>query len=482
MLKENVIFVSFVSFCTMIGVLYMQSLDLHDFGITTEEWEIVALKCSIILFLLYSTITTLCIIGITKKYEITLILRVLLLFIYFIIIYYIPNRYIAGYYGPFACGISLVWLLLQGVHYLDNSQILHNFMVMNLLNIRTNEEQTKAESKKWIYMHLSTSACFMILIMYLCMNINAVFRTANLYNLHCLDPSEDPYSVVEIYNGVIIYGIVIVLLSLPKFTNKGLFIPLSLFTYQLYIILIIMSLKMNTCNNDIVIDDPLNSNVVDKMTYELQKNTTFVQNSLVLLSLMYIVIILWYNLSTPNMKTLLTIVRGSLCNYMLMNDSEYVQFSLLMREKYAPSDDPEHPNPLNALQSPERNGKGRDLGEREHLLNDGTHYGSIARRSDIPLRLPHVVTADDVTAAPVPVFYIYFTIITCYLPLFLTGWNIFIAPEKDAVTPDMITNFDSEDINRIHIDLGTMILCLFIVQMLLYVFYTIALFNAYRTI
>jgi len=431
---------------------------------------------------------------------------------------FIPAHELVLYYGRVAVVVaSLVWILLQSIHMLDNIQVFHNYLLFNMLNIKPWQDEQKPTALKWLYVHMSLSCVGLIFIWWLCGQMNEILVTSTQHSIDCISHNY----VDAMYHTVVVISVLLVLLSLPRFTNKGLLMPVLLFIYQLYLCCVTMLIKISTCivapdsaedgtwddvyikvikHGDVdgdgdgrLLVDGNNSSIFgeyhdvahpdDSPQAHSQhlKNVKFLQYACVCFSSLFLGIILFYNLKAPNMKSLFNILRGHLCSHHTTDNSFVVKRSWLFRaneQEDAPDEpdrgtDPDSNIPLSErqpLMSPQGSyGTARDSST---AVSPGRAVMTPNRDVDLLTRVP-VLTPADARTAPVPLFYIYFILMSCYLPMYFTNWYGLGAYHVNNTYFGGNTN----PAYFYHVDYVSY--CIISVQVLLWVIYMSSLFSAY---
>jgi hypothetical protein len=433
---------------------------------------------------------------------------------------YVPAKALFHHFGNLAVVLSLFWLFLQGIHSMDNAQILHNFVVLNVLNVRRRPVDVVAataaaatlgevsnpqsltvaqvaaaslNSLKWLYLHLTLSCTFICVVYYISSWVKHIFYVSQEYHINCITSGGALSSsnggknehVHSIYDSCMIFGVLLTLLSLPRFTNKGLMIPLLLFVYQLYLCLLTLLINVDACDNSEVLalhaltaDDDVDG--VNLLTKEIASTKQFLLRSTVTFSVLFLICILWYNLSTPNMITLQNIVRGSICSRHITNNNEIVMHSRLLVEPGAQVDEE----------------RGRLLPSRGQRDQPITYiaYGSTfmtgreaATENEglMEVVVPNVITTADMNSTAIPVYYAYFAVISCYLVILLTDWHFLVGAGVDGTASKLVNDSVTTDIIVTPSSivpspwLNTITYGIFAVQLSLWIFYMICLYDSY---
>jgi hypothetical protein len=502
-MRENSLFVLFCIGCFLMGQITTETLFYFD----SPKLPIIVLKSSIILDLVYFVLLLVC--ACRMRYVVKDVFKLFLLIVMAVAVEYVPAAELVQYYGRIAVVVvSLVWILIQSIHMLDNIQIFHNYLLFNMLNIKPWQEEQKPTALKWLYVHMALSGAGIFFITWLCGRLNKILVTSSQYSIDCISHNY----VDAMYHSVVVISVLLVLLSLPRFTNKGLLMPLLLFIYQLYLCCVTMLIKISTCivapenAEDGQWDDvyikvikhgpegrllAANSSALFGEYHDVAhpdespqahsqhlKNVQFLQYACVCFSSLFLGILLFYNMSAPNMKSLHNIVRGHLCSHHTTDNSFVVKRSWLFRanEQEDPPDDPDG--------DPESN---IPLSERQPLLSTQSTYGTSNNPSsgsrgpagaspnrDVePLTRIPVLTPADARTAPVPLFYIYFIIVSCYLPMYFTNWYGLGAYHVNNTYFGGNTN----PAYFYHVDYVSY--AIISVQVLLWVIYMFSLFSAY---
>lgn len=530
-MRENYLFVLVYIGCFLIG----QITTNKQFSFESPKLPIIVLKTSFILDVIYLVILTICISRV--KVMVKDVFKLIILVVVSIaVMMFLPAHALVLYYGRTAVvGISMVWMLLQSVHMLDNIQIFHNYLLFNLLNIKPWQEEQKRTALRWLYVHMSLSVAGMCFIVWLCSCLDKILTSSAAYSIDCITHNY----VDSMYHSVVVISVLLMLLSLPRFTNKGLLMPVLLFIYQLYLCCVTMLIKISTCvvappdtdvgigigrvspisvNADHSVDSRSSSSSDNGITWFHQdaahpdespqarsqhfKNVQFLQYTCVCFSTVFLCILLFYNMSAPNMKSLHNIVRGHLFSHHTTDNSFIVKRSWLFRataEEGPPLGDESTSASVvdGALPLSERaplmSGQGQGQGQSSSGggSNDSVSYGTqtsanntntssnttsntIRRDVDLNLltRVP-VLSPADTRTAPVPLYYVYFMLISGYLPMYLTNWYGLGAYHVNNTYFGGNTN----PAYFYHVDYVSY--CIISIQVLLWVIYMISLFSAY---
>ena len=444
MLRESFLFCFSIIGCLVFGWLHSTK---GSFELSNDDWMLVVIRTCTIQVMYYLTLLLLCILRVTRKYNVTLALKLILLlsFCYITYSFRIESliRFLSVNRLVMTC--SLVWLFMQGLHVYDNAQIFHNYLLFHILRIKVNQVAERNNALTWLYSHLGLSFTLIVSMIWICTVMGRVIDSNADY---CLDRNY----VTAIFPTTVIFNAVFVLLSLPRFTNKGLLLPLCLCMYQLYLTSIIVLLKIHSCTFAGSVEEAA---VRDRHTLEV---------CVVVWSSFYFLMIVAYNLTTPNLKTLYNIMRGHLCNHYITDQSEVVLQSWLFADSEYVRHYPQTDENMSLLGNPNPSAGTVPAG-----------YGALRQHSPYVLHgeevgRKEVISAEDKKASPIPLYYVYFLLLSLYLPMYLSNWagvTVFIRPEKDNTNPKYFYAVDYVSYSIISI------------QILLWLIYGISLFNAY---